>query len=693
MSAPDLDDEELEDSGPAGAQLGGIGELRADHVIAITDSQGPVTIADRVEFYIQSGTRGTESAFGAADTSRTPRLVPADILTDLARVFVVPPGYGDIVRQLRDPGTVVLSGLAGSGRHSAALMALGASGQGTTRFRELPDDGGEGEYVLDAGAIETGERLLLDLSAEAGPLRQRVVSDLRAYRAVVAERQAYLAVVLPPRLRDVADDLGTAMVEIGRPDGKRVFRRHLDALGVPVPDGDLKDETLTGHLDHDPMRQIAALAGRVRRARNAAEGRSEWRDWLGVAMHPDAQLDAVARFVRENPDGRVRALLLAAATFEHATPDTVADAMRRLLDVVGYPHPEEHRLDRPDLAEALREIDATIDDRRVRFDTITYAPAVRTHFWGTFPDLRDELGRWIDRCVSQRALPAVDRVEVVLRYTDQCLLTGHPDDLCALAERWGRRSPATVDHLLDSMGPALTRGLLDERYGPWFRRRVYTWSYNRQLPPSLATLLIGLCDGVIAPLRPQQALVRLRHFTHHSNQEVAGEARATLARLATDGHFARRMLTRVHADLVGERPHPVDYDLFTDVADPVRLTASGTGAYPRIAEPETRELLTECWTGWLENQPYGRFAVAVRPWLDAHVADPRRALLLDALAAATRGHPRLLAVLYAAARDWVTLAPTLPDQRSRQRTAALLQHKCRTATLPAERRPDEGDTD
>lgn len=239
-----------------------------------------------------------------------------------------------------------------------------------------------------------------------------------------------------------------------------------------------------------------------------------------------------------------------------------------------------------------------------------------------------------------------------------------------------------MDDLLDSAGAALTRGLLHERYGAWFRRRIYAWSYNRHLPPGLARLLIGICDGVIAPLRPGQALVRLRHFAHHADEDVAGEARATLARLAEDGLFARRMLARVHADLVGGRPRAIDFDLFTDVADPSRLTAPGAGAHPRGTERHVHQLLADCWASWLENQPYERFATA---------ASPRGAPLLDVLAAATNGRPRSHAVLYAAARDWVAQASTPPERRVRQRTAAVLQRTCQTH--PTERHTEDGVTD
>lgn len=658
---------------PAG-QSGGIGTVRGNHNVSITDPRGSVVVMEQVALHLRSAADDESAGQGWS-----PRLVPEDILTTLDERFVIPPGYDDLVVRLREPGTVVVSGAPGCGRRSAALMVLKDSGEGATRFRELPDDDEDNRFVLDANVIERGERLLLDLTTST--VSQQLLANLRSYRASVAEQQAYLAIVLPQDSLQLAADIGIDAVILQRPDGAAVFRRHLSRLGIEITEHDLDDERVTGHLARDPMRDIAALADRVRQARSHMRGQHGWQAWLAAALETDTYVDDVARFVRGHPDGRERALLLAAAMFEHSPPEVVAFAAASFLDVVKYPPHDAHRLDRPDLAEALDNVGATIDDRQVRFASVAYADAVRTHFWRTFPDLRDTLRHWLDRTVRAAVVPESSRSLAVLRYTDQCLSVGHPEDLVKLVEQWARRSPANPDKLLDIAGAALTTVLPDEHYGRWYRQRVYQWASNRRLWPSLATLLIGLCENVIAPARPNQALVRLRRLTRHQNPGVVADARAALGRLARDGRFARRLLARVHTDLVGDHTWAVDYDLFTDVADPARLTGGGVGGFPRVTEPRVRDMLVNGWREWFATRRFEALAVAVTRWLTAHADEAGRDALLEVLAAATGGLSRRRAALYAISRDWVAAAA--PEQRlTRLRTAALLRQMCTAVGQP-----------
>jgi hypothetical protein len=290
------------------------------------------------------------------------------------------------------------------------------------------------------------------------------------------------------------------------------------------------------------------------------------------------------------------------------------------------------------------------------------------------------LHTWIDHTLRSPSVPSQDRVEALLRYTAQCLLTGHPEDLCRLTETWAKRAPTRFGPALDAAGTALTHGLQDDRYGQSFRRQIYRWSVTPNLWPALAILLVALCEGVIAPAHPQQALVRLRHFTRHRYTNVVDEARRTLLRLADDNRFARRLLERVHDDLTGARPYPADYALFKDLVTPERLLRTGEYSNALIANSRVRDLITDGWRKWLERHPHDQCATVIKPWLDAYTDDPAQEHLLEILAAAARDHPRLAATLYAVARDWVALATGTSARRARLRTAALLKRKSTTST-------------
>ncbi|MGW5052745.1 hypothetical protein [Actinokineospora sp. NPDC004072] len=637
---------------------GGIGSVSGNRVFAITDPQASVMVVERADFTIN-----------APATPHVRRLVPNDIIDTLLKVFVPPRGYGQIADHLRKRRTVIVTGAPGTGRRSAALMALVESSDAGSGFRELPDDESDGVLRFDPEVIEPGERLVLDFSADARALTPQVCAQLRAYRAEVAERGAYLAIVLPATAGHT--EIQAPVVEIGRPDGAEVLRRHLAALGVPDAPA---DQRLAPHCAGDPMRELAALADRIARARADLDGGGTWEQWLTPALNgAQAQAGAVAAAVRKHRGGRTRALLLAAAVFEQATPEVVALASARLLDLVDYPPDEEHRLDKPDLAQALHELDADIAGRRVRFATLTYAEAVRTHFWTAFPELRPKLRRWIGQFLRDGRMPAEDRVAAALRFTEQCLATDHPEDVKEVVDGW--TAAGAGEPLLAAAGAALSRGLLDDRHDRWFRGQVYDWSRQAALPPALAGLLIELCVDTIAPVRPGQALVRLRHLAKHQDAGVAAEARAAIARLAEqDGYFARRLLHRVHHDLSGWHPQPVDHALFAVVADPALLFGAGGRARLRITEPRTRRLLTEAWAVALTAGS----APLITSWLDAHAAAPERDALIDCLADAARGTPAAVALLYATARDWHAAAPTPDDARNRLRTAAQLRKACMT---------------
>lgn len=621
---------------------------------------GVVTGNGTANFGVNTGTVNYHFGHSSARPApvRRRNRLPMDVVRELNRVFVPGPGHDDVRQALREPGAVAVCGPPGVGRRASALVALGKAGSADAGFRELPDDSADDGLRFDADAVEEGERLLLDLTADTPPPAHRAWADLRSYRAAVVERGAYLAVLLPASMRQVAAEIGAPRVDLRRPNGREVLDRHLMAHGIRMPESHAPK--LAKLLDQEPMRELAALADRVHRVRQAAEGAGTWADWLAPALDAaEAHLDRVAHQVGTLDDGRAKALLLAAAVFNLAAPEVVALGAESLLATVGYPEPEAHRLDRPDLGESLRPLNARITGRRVEFDSVTYAEAVRTHFWTTFPELRPSLLAWLDSFLRSE-VAARDRVDAALRFATQSLAHDHPEDVVAIAGRWSEHG-----ELAAAAEAALARGLEHERHGRFFRQRVYAWA-THPAPPGLAAILVRLCADVIAPARPQQALTRLRHLSRHQHAVVAASATAALVDLAArDGHFARRMLYRLREDLTGPTPRQIDPAHFLAAADPERLTGTAL-AYPRLSERHTRALVTECWTAVLSSSP--RFADPVRAWLAVGEEE-----LLSCLADAARGRPVLVARLYAAARDWVDGATDDTEKQKRITAAALLR--------------------
>ncbi len=596
---------------------GGIDHVVGGLVNAVTDPRGPVNMGAGTQYYFE------HAIFHAEEPAppRSPRLIAEDILRDLARRFVAPRSFGRLRQRMREPGMLLLTGAPGTGRRTAALMLLHASGDGATRFRELPDDAGDSSTVrLDPDAIEAGERLLLDLSDEPGRLA-RLGSALVAYHSAVLGNGAYCVVVLPVHTDGLPQELAHLSARIERPDGRAVLRRHLEALGITSSDTDLDVAGLASHLESDPMRELARLASLVDETREAAEGRGTTREWIEQAVAALAvPLDAVAAQVSANPDGRFRALLLVAAMFERTPAEVVDHATDVLLTALEFPDADIHRLERPDLTESLRRIDARTDgEQRVRFATVTYGNAVRTHFWNSFPALRPTLRRWLDTALRTPLLRDHDRIVVLRRFSAQCLRTRHVDDLFWLVDQWTQDSRAR--NLIAAAATALADGLADEEHGATFRRRIYLWSCTYQLRPALALELVRLCAEAIAPTRPEQALVRLRHLTRNVDPVVSAAARDTLVDLAADDdRFLRRVLHRLADDLNQPRPRDTDLRLFAELTD----------------------LL-----------------------LSAHQAGAGDAAL-DLLVEATGGRGALLGHLYVVTRDWARVDP------ARRRTAAEL---------------------
>jgi hypothetical protein len=601
---------------------------------------------------------------------KAPHSVAQDHLDSLSQRFVSPENYTQAQWCLEKTGTVLLTGPSGVGRRTAAMMLFDGD-----RFQELAEPDEPGESLLDPRKIETGARLLLDLSNTEETHYRRIQRDLSSFRAEVTDREARLVVVLPQTQDDqLSTDLRRLAVELGRPDGRTVFQRHLRADGIGFDTADLAAPELARLLENSPVRELADLANLVRRARERTP-RGDFPTWRNEAIaRVTDRAETVAAKVTNLRAGPQRALLLSAAMFEGATPDAVFHATDRLLNELEHPEDEKPLLERPDLAERLAEIGVKPPGKYVHFGMLSYGEAVRRHFWSHFPDMREQFRDWVDSAIELEALSLADRTRVVSRFAKQCLRTQRPDDLIWLAEQWTRRTENGNFLLLPHAAEALELGLGHGPYGWRFRHRVYRWSREPRLSKSLRRVLIKVCVDTIAPSYPEQALVRLHHLARRENTAQAPESRKALRDLVdNDDLLFRRLLDRL-AEAVGrDTPWPVDLDLFLELADPTRLTDATTRTQPLLVDAGVHAQLIAGWRAVMSHCAHDSWGKQLAIWLQASENERHRESLLNVLVMAADGRNDVLSRLYVIAKNWTRADPE--QQAARTPVATRLQRK------------------
>ncbi|MYR96728.1 MULTISPECIES: hypothetical protein [unclassified Streptomyces] len=566
----------------------------------------------------------------------------------LAGRFVPPVGYRLAADRLEKPGSVVLlEGMPGSGRRAAAVMLLhgfgedGGADEEGVRFEELPVTGKD-ETPLVPG---TGDRFLLDLSGiadeEAYDQAQR---RLAVRRSQVQEAGAHMVVVLPSGLEHAhPPDLAPHTVKLGRPRGLAVVTRYLRMDRMPFRPADLGSAELQRLCDLSPMRELARLAGLVRAARDSGRFGADFAGWLDQAMHAVTdRASEVGRQVAAVRTAPERALLLATAMFEEARADTVYEAWRGLMKTVRHEEEATTELARTDFGERLVGLGIERDpEGRLRFERLAYADAVRTYFWANFPGLRDDLKDWIGRAAGLRGLTTDDRVNVVVRFGERALAVGRPDHLFDLVSRWADRATGTP---CDPRAvAALELGLGHERFGGWFRKRMYeSVARSGSLSEGLARVLTTACVQSLSATHPDQAVVRL-HYLAVRRGEAACEAREALLDLASRDRRLYRLLIDRLRDRIRRDPHG---------AGPHLLLLTELLRSDRASEPPPWPDLFLGWEAVFSQPPTELWNPLVSSWLNAVAGDSTRKLALDVMVGATRGRAAALHRLYTIACDW-----------------------------------------
>ncbi|MEV5532550.1 ABC transporter substrate-binding protein [Streptomyces prunicolor] len=598
--------------------------------------------------------------------SRRPRAVAKEDRDHLAARFVPPRGMRHARNRLEETNTVLLDGLPGSGRRTAALMLLHDLSDARGSLHELPDTSDDtATSALDAQDIGDGDRLLLDLSEVDESRYIAVQTALSDFRDSLVRRGAHLAVVLPHHLGYLLQgELKRLTVEIGRPSAQHVLITHLRHEGIEPPQSELSGSGLTSYLSQAPMRDIAGLVDRIRRCRDvspADRGFSHWLDGSLVDQHD--QTARVAADLVSQRDGRRRALLLSVALFHGTAPGTVLRGANALLGILSHPPDPLPRLDRADLHAELSDIGAEAQpDGRVRFRIVGYDRAVRDHFWTFLPDIRRQLRDWFDVCLAEPSLAQSDRKEAVSRFATQSLRTARPEDLSWLAHRWtADRAPA---HLVPDAAQVLALGLDDEQHGRYFRQQIYDWSTSTETGNGLRRVLVLVSSTTMARSHPDQALVRLHHLARRTHGVVGAGARQALLDLARSDHrLYRRMLDRLGAGIT-QGQWSEDRALFLELADPVRL----------VGYRSVRESLIICWNGVLRH-PVESWAAPLTHWLTASENVRHRDFVLRVLTAACDTDVRVSGCLYRAALRWQHADPSA----SRAETVSVLLRKIDTA--------------
>ncbi|MFD5414689.1 hypothetical protein [Streptomyces nojiriensis] len=634
--------------------------------VTVNDPRGPVNngVGNQYVFYDAGAVRVIRRGVESLRVAREDRMRLADR-------FVPPGGYRDAAERLEKPGSVVLvEGFPGSGRRAAAIMLLhglgedeGADEEGV-RFEELPTADKDTDTEGSPFAPDEGDRFLLDLSGIADEeAYNKAQHRLALRRSQVQAARAHMVVVLPSGMQHAhSPDLEPDRVTLERPRGVAVVTRYLRMDRMPFRPADLRSDDFQRLCDRSPMRELARLAGLVRSASEGGRFGADFAAWLDQAMHAVIErAGEVGRQVTTVRTAPERALLLATAVFEESHADTVYEAWHGLMRTVRHEEEATTELARTDFGERLAALGIERDaDGGLRFGRLAYADAVRTYFWANFPGVRADLRDWIGHAAGLPGLTTDDRVNAVVRFGEQSLAVGRPDHLFDLVVHWAERVTGA------SRDPravvALELGLSHERFGGWFRRRIYECATRSgPLSDGLAHLLTDACIQSLGATHPDQAMVRLHHLAVRKGA-AADEAREALLELVGRD----RRLYRLLIDRLRERTGRESRETDPHLRLLSELLSSG-----RAPDPPPWPDLFLGWEAVFSQPPTELWNLLASSWLNAVAGDSTREMALGVMVRATHGRAVALHRLYAIAYNWAGAA----RHPSRAAVAALFwQH-------------------
>ncbi|EHK88727.1 hypothetical protein SZMC14600_03436 [Saccharomonospora azurea SZMC 14600] len=642
---------------------------------------GQVHVRDNSGVIFQMGLMGElpRDVHRLLRTSLDERPSATTLLSDVDRVFVQPRNFDLLLDRLATAGVLLLTGVPGSGRRTTALKLLSKSGDPEHTCWELDTDRehDDEKVSLDVPEDVEGDGLLLDLTSHGLGDCERWLDAVHQARAQLRDRRCTLVVLVTSTFANQPGRWWSTLVkQLHPPTPRAVLAAHLRAIGIAAGDAELDD--VLGPVADRGLGTLAHLATLIADEREA-QPEAGLRSWAARAHTVlDDRPATLTPWLNEHRDAPARALMLSAAMLEGCSAETVWTASETLLRQVRFTAPQSPVLERRGVSERLGELGFDVERDgavRLRRDKGFHHRHVRAHFFADHPDLREPLTQWVVQVGQNRALTVADRTVLALRFTEQCLGIGRPELVSEVIGEWLRGSD--FPPLAGCAHGMLRSGLLHDRHGAHFRWQIWNWA--RQPPPdapsAFLTMLGDVCQDVIAPRYPSQAIVRLHHLARHRRPEVSEHAVTLLSRSVQDRRFLRRLVQRFW-DVFEKRVRENDVVLFGRLLTPETFDG-GEQPGRLLAERGVRGHLTRSWKVVLE-QPRQWWQGGVFAWLHGALDPHRREVVVDILAAACAGDLTLSSQLEQTATHWFD-AVTGDDTRDAAHVLDLLRARLDSA--------------
>ncbi|MEV1117249.1 hypothetical protein AB0I91_19430 [Actinosynnema sp. NPDC049800] len=560
-------------------------------------------------------------------------------LTEVPDLAFTPPGeqFGGAFRLLDERGVVVLVGVAGTGKRTAALhllhrLELERAKAGRTCTPTVVQVDWE-HPAADRIPIQDDQGYLLDLSQEdeeelsiafGASLLQRVES--------LHARNSHVVVTVTPRQWASCRRMAAwhdVSVDLTAPDAIEVAHKHLthshnrpDLLGL------LEEERRLRHIQPRSEPRYAAAFAKllVQHDGRDDKGRTERTEAVEQLRSWPGELGNV--FSKQTTHWG-RAMLWAVAVGDGEPKAVVIHIAHMLLRRLGVVMTPADLLVAPDLSSQLDGIGATTEEHSVSISATrpNFDHAVLMRVWVEYPDLQEVFLEWLGE-VSE--LPAVSRacrdriaghLLAMARVGDGA---GGPVDkgkVLTVVESWATspgRHPLLTGFIREAAG--------DRLIGPGARARLLAWAKKDDSP--LHPVVAEVCSGPFVTEFTERALVRLKHLFSSPNPNSVAMAGQALRKIVTDYPHLRADLLDAISTWVrkpgGDRTAGAGVTAFVELVTVTAETQHLIDELCRDAAGERadlRSLLVVSWQRALLDTNREEGARAFRSWLTAVTED------------------------------------------------------------------------